>query len=150
MKIKNLFNLSKVNPNLKDFYFEKMNMTVIFYRSIHNYKEIFKKGHIPYSKHLDSNSSIENLTTLWLKQKRGVWLYNLHDKQIPKIKGKTDYSEIDISQLLSCDIVPWHTPKKNDLSRYLKQQSVIDFISKNQIDRIAELALEQKIGRAHV
>lgn len=108
-----------------------------------HYEEIFKKEHFPYSEHLNSNSSIENLTTLWLKQKRGIWLYNLQNRQIPKIKGKTDYNEIDISQLLSCDFVPWHTPKKTDLSRYLKQQSVIDFISIHQIDRIAELALEQ-------
>lgn len=107
------------------------------------YKEIFKDGYLSYSEHLFSNASVENLTTLWLKQKRGVWLYNLHDKEIPKIKGKIDYTRIDINQLLSCDIVPWHTPKKNDLSRYLKQPSVIDFISKHQIDRIAELASEK-------
>jgi hypothetical protein len=107
------------------------------------YNNVFKGGYHPYSNHVSINSNVDNLTTLWLKQKRGVWLYNLQNKTIPKIKNKTDYNNLNIDQLLSCDIVPWHTPKKNDLSRYLKQESVIEFISEHQIDRIAHLAKEK-------
>lgn len=114
------------------------------------YQNVFKGGYQIYSQHLNSNSNIENQTTLWLKQKRGVWLYNLQNKPIPKIKEKTDYENLDIDQLLSCDIVPWHTPKKNDLSRYLKQKSVINFISLHQIDRIAELAKEKIEDKSHL
>jgi hypothetical protein len=104
--------------------------------------EVYKSGYKSYTNHLKENQTITNPTTRWLKQKRGLWFYNLHNVDIPKLKGnKTDYEKLNIDQILSCDIVPWHTPKKNDLSRYLKQPKVIDFIAEYQIDHIAELAL---------
>jgi hypothetical protein len=112
--------------------------------STKHFEEIYKMGYTAYSDHLANNKTIENATTLWHRQKRGVWYYNLHNLEIPKKnKNNVDYDKINIDQLLSCDIVPWHTPKKNDLSRYLKQNYVIEFIATFQIDKIADLALNK-------
>jgi hypothetical protein len=107
------------------------------------YNIVFKDGYDSFSTYVSSDNDVAKQTTQWLKQKRGVWFYNLQNKNNLKIKNKTKYNDLNIDQLLSCDIVPWHTPKKNNLSRYLKQESVIKFISEHQIDRIAQLAKEK-------